>query len=194
MQSKKLAIQGAATFLPDIFSDERGVFTKIFCSAFLRDNGYSFDASQLNISTSYCTGTLRGFHYQVPPFSEGKYVRCARGQSVHYICDLRPESPTFLETVFVHLDAAKLMCLLVPERCAHAMQTLVESTEIHYMSSNSYSSCSERGIRWDDPFLNIQWPCSPTCMSEKDRSLPSIGDSLYQIIQEMSLESITGAS
>lgn len=189
MQVIKLGIEGAATILPDTFADSRGVFHKIFCSTSLRESGYLFSASQLNVSTSYRAGTLRGFHYQVPPFSEAKYVRCCRGQSFHCICDLRPESETFLRTIFVQLEAENPMCLMIPERCAHAMQTLADDTEIHYMSNQSYSSDSERGIRWDDPDLDIQWPHQPTSISEKDRGLPCIAETLDQIIDEMSTES-----
>ena len=129
---------------------------------------------QSNLSFNKKAGTLRGMHYQVAPFEETKLFRCTKGVIYEVIIDLRVGSPTYKQWIGVELTEHNYKMLYVPEGFAHGFQTLKDNTEVIYHVSQFYSQEHERGIRWDDPFFNIEWPeAEERIISEKDRSWPN---------------------
>jgi dTDP-4-dehydrorhamnose 3,5-epimerase len=107
-------------------------------------------------------------HYQIAPATEAKLVRCTRGAVYDAIVDLRPDSPTYLEHIGVELTADNRRALYVPELFAHGYLTLTDGAEVFYQVSEFYAPGTERGLRYNDPKLNIEWPVSVEVISEKD--------------------------
>lgn len=152
--------------------DHRGFFARTFCAQEFEAQGLKPVVAQCNLSFNYKKGTLRGMHYQIPPASETKLIRCIRGAIYDVIIDMRPESPTFLQHIGVELSADNHLALYVPEMFAHGYQALTDETEILYQVGEFYTPGYERGLRYDDPFFNIQWPLEVTEISEKDLNWP----------------------
>ena len=117
-------------------------------------------------------GTLRGLHYQLPPATETKLVRCTRGAILDVIVDLRPQSPTYLRHTAVELSAANRRALFVPPLFAHGYQTLTDDAEVTYQLSEFYLPGAERGLRFDDPDLGIRWPLPVGAVSVRDAAWP----------------------
>lgn len=152
--------------------DSRGFFARAFCGKELLDHGVEFQAVQANISRSARKGTLRGMHYQGEPVSEPKFIRCVRGAVWDVIVDMRPGSPTYLEHIGVELSAENGRALYVPDRFAHGNQALADDSELLYLMGGFYTPGHERGVRYDDPAINIGWPVDVTVVDEKDRNWP----------------------
>lgn len=151
------------------FQDQRGLFARTFDKQLFESIRHYKEFVQCNHSVNYLKGTLRGLHYQVPPHPEIKLVRCIRGRVYDVIVDVRSGSPTFLQHLGVELSEHNMRMLYIPEGFAHGFQTLEENTQLIYHHSGYYQPESERGIRFSDPLLDIQWPLAPTVLSEKDR-------------------------
>jgi dTDP-4-dehydrorhamnose 3,5-epimerase len=167
-------LRGACVINIERRDDERGFFARAWCQEEFEARGLSTHLVQANIAFSKRAGTLRGLHYQVKPHEEVKLVRCTRGAVYDVIVDLRPESSTYLHWVSVELTADNRTMLYVPEGFLHGYQTLTDSTEVLYQVSHMYSPESERGVRWDDPAIGIEWPKIDTrIISEKDKSWPN---------------------
>jgi dTDP-4-dehydrorhamnose 3,5-epimerase len=152
--------------------DHRGFFARTFCAQEFEAHGLKPTVAQCNLSFNYKKGTLRGMHYQSLPAAETKLVRCTQGAIYDVIIDMRPESPTYLQYIGVELTAENHRALYVPEMFAHGYQTLTESAEVAYQVGEFYTPGYERGLRYDDPFFNIQWPLEVTDISEKDKNWP----------------------
>lgn len=165
-------IEGPAIIELEFREDDRGFFARSFDSAEFAAEGLEPVVDQCNISFNHRAGTLRGLHFQIAPHPEAKLVRCIRGSLVDIIVDMRPESPTRLQHVAVELSAANRRSLYVPPYFAHAYLTLEDETEVMYQVSGSYTPSAERGLRWDDPALSIEWPVPVTTISTKDASWP----------------------
>ncbi|MCP9802582.1 dTDP-4-dehydrorhamnose 3,5-epimerase family protein [Cyanobium sp. T1G-Tous] len=187
MQYEPLAIAGAFKVTSPPIGDERGWFARAFCQKELREHGVDFQVRQINRSYNQRAGTLRGFHFQFPPYAEHKFLRCVGGELVDVLVDLRPESPTFLQTEMVELRAEDHQAVLIPERCCHALQTLTDATEILYQVSEFYTPEAEFGLRWNDPELAISWPLEVSEISPKDASWPLLNESLASIREQMTL-------
>mgnify|MGYP000104837523 CR=1 FL=1 len=153
--------------------DERGFFARLFCSREWKLAGLDSTIAQINNSFSSETGTLRGLHYQLPPTTETKIVRCIQGSLWDVCLDLRKESPTYLQWHAALLSAQNRKMLYIPKGCAHGFITLEPNTEILYLVSAFYSPEDEGAVRFDDPAFNITWPIEPTVMSDRDRNLPN---------------------
>jgi dTDP-4-dehydrorhamnose 3,5-epimerase len=151
---------------------DRGFFARAFCVEEFEQHGLKPDVVQANLSYNRARGTLRGMHYQVPPATETKYLRCIRGAVHDVIVDMRPDSGTFLQHVAVELTADNRRALFVPELFAHGFQTLEDDTEVLYQVGAFYTPGTERGLRHDDPALGLAWPLPVTSISDKDRSWP----------------------
>lgn len=164
----------AGVFVTDIEprEDRRGFFARTFCAREFRDHGIDFEIVQCNLSFNHRQGALRGLHYQLEPAAEKKFFRCARGAIHHVVVDLRPDSATYGKHVAVELTADGRRGLFVPELCATGYQALEPGSEVSYMVSEFYSPEHERGLRYDDPSLAIDWPLPVTEISEKDASWP----------------------
>jgi len=152
--------------------DERGSFARLFCQREFADHGLSAVLAQVNLSYTTRQGTVRGLHYQVPPYAEAKLVRCIAGAIYDVVVDLRPASPTYLQHVALRLAAADDRAVYVPEGCAHGFQTLTNGAGVLYAMSTFYAPECARGVRYDDPALGIAWPLPASVVSERDRSWP----------------------
>jgi dTDP-4-dehydrorhamnose 3,5-epimerase len=150
--------------------DNRGFFGRAFCQREFAEHGLKPLIAQANIAFNKVRGTVRGMHFQYPPFAESKLVRATRGSILDIIVDLRPESPTYLQHVAVELSADNHRALYVPERFAHGYQTLEDATETSYQVGEFYSPGSEGGLSPFDPDLKLSWPLPVTEMSDKDRN------------------------
>lgn len=152
--------------------DHRGFFARTFCAKEFEEHGLKPTVAQCNLSFNHVKGTLRGMHYQIAPAAETKLVRCTQGAIYDVIIDMRPESSTFLQHIGVELSAENHRALYVPEMFAHGYQALTDKAEIVYQVGEFYTPGYERGLRYDDPFFNIQWPLEVTEISEKDMNWP----------------------
>jgi dTDP-4-dehydrorhamnose 3,5-epimerase len=148
--------------------DSRGYFARAFCQHELADHGLKPVIAQANVAFNNVAGTLRGMHFQYPPKAETKIVRCTRGEILDIIVDLRPESPTYLQSVAVELNEENGRALYVPERFAHGYQTHVDRTETSYQVGEFYAPETEGGLAYDDPRLGLEWPLPVASISEKD--------------------------
>jgi dTDP-4-dehydrorhamnose 3,5-epimerase len=170
------AIEGPAIIDLEQRCDDRGFFARTFCIDEFGAAGLQTVVEQCNLSGNFKAGTLRGMHFQIAPHPEAKLVRCIRGAIVDVIVDMRPDSPTRMQHVAVELTADNKKAFYVPPYFAHAYQTLADDTEVLYQVSGSYEPTAERGLRYDDPALGIQWPLPVSVISAKDASWPLIAD------------------
>jgi dTDP-4-dehydrorhamnose 3,5-epimerase len=154
----------------NLLQDNRGFFARSWCVREFDEHGLNPNLVQCNISFNQYKGTLRGMHYQTPPFAEAKLVRCTQGAIYDVIIDIRPGSPTFLEHIGVTLSAENRTALYVPEGFLHGFITLIDNTEVFYQMSEFYSPECARGYRWDDPAFGIKWPEEINVLSDKDQS------------------------
>ncbi|MBA4374005.1 MAG: dTDP-4-dehydrorhamnose 3,5-epimerase [Thermodesulfovibrio sp.] len=161
-------------FIIDVqkYEDNRGFFGRTFCQKEFEKIGVNTNIVQANVSFSKKKGTLRGMHYQAVPYGEVKLVRCTRGAIYDVIIDIRPGSPTYRQWLGVELREDSCRMIYVPEKFAHGFQTLEDNTEVVYQVSQFYTAGAERGIRYNDPAFQIQWPLDVRIISEKDGSWP----------------------
>ena len=153
--------------------DDRGFFARFFCKEEFISKNINPEIVQINNSLSKDKATLRGIHYQLAPKSETKLVRCLKGSLWDVIVDLRPTSKTYLGWFGETLSADNRKMMYVPEGFGHGFITLEPDTEVIYMVSEFYSPDYERGLRWNDPLINIEWPIQPEIISEKDMNHPN---------------------
>jgi dTDP-4-dehydrorhamnose 3,5-epimerase len=166
-------------------TDDRGFFARSYCRDEFIDAGLEPAVAQCNVSYNHVAGTLRGLHFQTADAPEAKLVRCTRGAILDVIVDMRPGSATLGQHVAVELTADNHRALFIPPLFAHAYQTLQDATEVHYQVSQPYTPNTERGLRFDDAVLGIDWPMPPTVVSDKDRNWPLLGsiDALVELAE-----------
>lgn len=172
MRFTEAGIAGAMLIEPAPHKDDRGRFMRAWCTREFSEHGLDFLPVQANMGFSLRKGTVRGMHFQQEPAPEAKLVRCTRGAMFDVVIDLRQESPSYGKWYGAELTAENGRMLYVPERCAHGYQTLEDSTEMYYMTSQFYAPEAACGVRFDDPAFGIQWPLEPTAISEQDRNWP----------------------
>lgn len=170
-------IAGPAFVDLEELADERGFFARAFCSDEFAAAGLEPVVAQCNVSFSHRAGTLRGLHFQSADAAEAKLVRCTRGAMLDVIVDMRPGSPTLGQHLAVELTADNHRALYIPALFAQSFQTLQDGTEVLYQVSRPYAPNTERGLRYDDPVLGIEWPMAPSMVSDKDRNWPLLGTS-----------------
>ncbi len=151
--------------------DDRGFFARAFCADEFKELGLDADIVQINNSLSKDKGTLRGMHYQLAPMAETKIVRCIKGSLFDVILDIREGSDTFGQSFGHELSENNRTMMYVPKGFAHGFITLEKDTEAFYLTTQFYSPEHERGIRYNDPTFNIEWPFEPMIISDKDISL-----------------------
>ncbi len=174
-------LKGLYLIEPELIKDDRGFFTRIYCKKQFLTIGFEKDFVQFNHSFNIKKGTIRGLHYQKPPFAETKLIRCIEGGVFDVAVDLRKNSPTYLKSFGVELSSLNKLCILIPEGFAHGFQTLANDTSLLYHHSDFHSSNSEGGIRFDDPELNINWPLSVNNISTRDLSYTHINKNFEPI-------------
>ena len=165
-------LKGAYIIDIDKIVDDRGFFARTFCKQEFEKVGLDPNIAQANMSFNPKKGTLRGMHYQVAPYEETKLIKCVSGAIFDIIVDLREDSPTYLKWTGVELSDKNHRMFYVPRGFAHGFITLEDNTAIQYMVSQFYAPGAEKGIKWDDPKFNIQWPIDIAVISEKDNSHP----------------------
>ena len=174
MKFEELEIKGAFLIHAEPFEDERGVFRRNFCKKEFAEYGISTNVAQANISENTHRHTIRGFHYQIHPFGESKTMTIIKGRIHDIILDLRKDSSTYLEWVSLELSPGQRTSFHVPAGCANAFLTMEDNTLVHYYSSFPFTANAERGIRYNDPLFNFEWPCEkPAHLSEKDATWPN---------------------
>jgi len=165
-------IEGALLVDPVLRKDERGHFSRAWCMREFAEHGIDFVPVQANVGFSRKKGTVRGMHFQPAPTVEAKFIRCTRGALFDVVVDLRPESSSYGRWYGAELTPQNGRMLFVPERCAHGYQTLEDSTDLLYLTSQYYTPSAATGVRFDDPAFDISWPLEVTSISEQDRNWP----------------------
>ena len=160
------------------FGDQRGFFSELYAEARYRANGLDMTFCQDNVSCSAPVGTIRGLHFQYPPFAQDKLVIVLQGAIVDVLVDLRPASPDFGVPTMIDLSAENGRQLLVPRGFAHGFCTLQPNTMVFYKVTAPYAPSHDAGIHWADPDLGIKWPVmlEAATVSEKDARLPRLRD------------------
>jgi dTDP-4-dehydrorhamnose 3,5-epimerase len=162
-------------------ADSRGWFARTYCKNEFAEIGHNKEWVQINHSFTSRKGAIRGMHYQIPPYGEIKMVRCIAGAINDIVIDLRDGSKTFLNWISVELSAENKKMIYIPEGFAHGFQTVTDNCELIYHHSAFYTLGSERGIRYNDPLINIQWPLPLTEISERDQSHVLLNESFKGI-------------
>ncbi len=173
---RDLCLPGAYLIEIEPRADARGFFARTWCQREFREQNLETEYVQASISVSPTRGTVRGLHFQCSPHWEVKLVHCVRGAIYDVIVDIRPRSPTFRRWLGVTLSAESHNMLYVPIGFAHGFQTLESDTEVSYFVSTFYVPAAAKGIRYDDPALNIKWPVEVTRISDTDLGLPGIDE------------------
>ena len=163
---------------PPRFGDARGFFSETWSAAKFAERGLELAFCQDNHSFSAEKGTLRGLHFQIPPFAQDKLVRASRGAIWDVAVDIRRGSPAFGKWVGRVVSAGAWNQILVPAGFAHGFVTLEPDTEVQYKVTAPYAPEHERGVAWDDPDLAIDWPLDGAApvLSARDRTWPALAD------------------
>ena len=169
---KKLAIEDVILVTPKVFGDSRGFFMESYQKSTFFENGIKVEFNQDNHSKS-TKGVLRGLHYQTKPKAQAKLVRCSKGKILDIAVDIRKDSKTFGKWVGEVLSEENKNMLFIPEGFAHGFVVLSDEAELLYKASGEYSPENDRGIRWNDPDINIDWNINfEPLLSEKDNKQP----------------------
>jgi dTDP-4-dehydrorhamnose 3,5-epimerase len=170
-------LAGAYIIELEPFMDERGFFARTFCQKEFANIGFDKQIVQINHSLTRQRGAIRGMHYQSPPACEVKIIRCIQGVVFDVMVDLRAGSPTFLQWYGIELSQDNMLMVYIPEGFAHGFQALTDHAGLIYFVSAFYSPELERGLRFNDPAIAINWPLPSGDISSKDRNCPLIGSS-----------------
>ncbi|MEM9010549.1 MAG: dTDP-4-dehydrorhamnose 3,5-epimerase [Pseudomonadota bacterium] len=178
MQVEDTAIPGAKILTPRRFGDARGYFSETWNARRMAEAGLELTFVQDNESLSVDVGTIRGLHYQAPPFAQAKLVRAVTGTIRDVIIDVRIGSPAYGTQVAVTLSEENDQQLLVPRGCLHGFATLTPNTRVSYKVDNWYDGPSDGSVRWNDPALAIDWGIEEenAVVSDKDAAAPLFND------------------
>ena len=168
------ALSGAYVIEQERHPDERGWFARTWCRQEFVSHGLDPELVQCSASFNHRRGTVRGLHYQAPPFAEAKLVRCSRGALFDVAVDLRPRSATFGKWIGVEITSENARMLYIPKGFAHGFMTLADATEVAYHVSEIYSPEHARGMRWSDPLVSVKWPGPVEVISPRDRDYPDM--------------------
>ncbi|MCC7305687.1 MAG: dTDP-4-dehydrorhamnose 3,5-epimerase family protein [Alphaproteobacteria bacterium] len=165
-------IEGVKIVTAMTIGDNRGSFSRWFCPRQLEPLIGDRKIFQINHSMTLQKGSIRGMHYQRPPHSEMKFVRCIRGRVWDVALDVRKNSPTFLQWHAEELSAENARMMVVPEHCAHGFQVLEPGSELLYLHTAFYEPSAEGGVNFSDPLAGIDWPLPAADISARDIALP----------------------
>ena len=166
-------LEGVLVLGPRVWEDRRGFFFESYSQRTFSDHGLAIDFVQDNHSMSR-RNTVRGLHYQQPPHAQDKLVRVVAGEVLDVVVDLRRGSPTFGKSLSINLSSNNRKMLFVPKGFAHGFCTLSNTAEMLYKCSSLYAAGAARGLRWNDPALDIVWPVSEPILSEQDQTHPHL--------------------
>lgn len=177
MKIEETFIKDLVVVEPIVFGDERGYFFESYNKTKFSNLGIEIEFVQDNQSFSK-KGTLRGLHYQNPPFAQTKLIQVLQGEIMDVVVDLRKKSITYKEVFSIILSGENKKQLLVPQGFAHGFSVISETASVLYKCDQFYNKASEGGIKFDDPSLNIDWgmDIKEAIVSEKDQILPFIDD------------------
>lgn len=181
MRFTYLPLEGAYLIKDEPFFDHRGRFSRIYCEKELKAIGLQKGISQINLSQTNAKGTIRGMHFQHPPYAECKIVRCLSGMVFDVLVDLRAGSKTFLKWHGEILTPDNGRALVVPEGFAHGFQVMEDNSQLLYFSTERYFPEAEGGILFNDHEVGIEWPIPLSDISEKDSRHPLLDDSFLGI-------------
>ncbi|MFA5651915.1 MAG: dTDP-4-dehydrorhamnose 3,5-epimerase [Candidatus Paceibacterota bacterium] len=177
MKAIKTKIKDVLILEPDVFSDNRGWFFESYNKEKLDSLGINIDFIQDNHSYCVKKGTVRGLHVQNFPYTQSKLVRCTRGSILDVVVDLRKDSPTYKSWISVELSAKNKKQIFIPRGLAHGFLSLTANAECQYKVDNYYNKKSERGIRFDDPDIGVDWNYNNPILSIKDQDNPLLKNS-----------------
>ena len=169
-------IEGLFLIKPEVLEDNRGQFFRVYDKKDFAAIELKREFVQWNHSINSNKGTWRGLHFQFPPFTETKLIRCIRGKIYDVILDIRRNSKTFLKWKSYELSAANKEMIVVPDGCAHGFQTLEDNSEILYHHTAFYEPSAESGIRFDDSVINLTTPLPVSVISERDQTYKFLTD------------------
>ena len=182
MEIIKTNIEGVLIIEPKVFGDKRGYFFESFSQREFDEKvapilGHTINFVQDNESMS-SYGVMRGLHFQRPPFTQSKLVRCVKGAVLDVAVDIRKGSPTYGQHVAVELTEYNHRQFFVPRGFAHGFAVLSDEAVFAYKCDNIYTPSAERGLRFDDPAIGINWRIKPEKwnLSEKDKKHPTFSD------------------
>jgi dTDP-4-dehydrorhamnose 3,5-epimerase len=175
---ESLAVPAVKLVRPQRFGDDRGFFSETYARPAFAAAGIGIEFVQDNHSLSAARGTVRGLHFQIPPFAQAKLVRVVRGAIRDVAVDLRRGSPTYGRHVAVVLSAKEWNQVFLPVGFAHGFATLEDDTEVIYKTSAVYAPAHDKGVLWNDPDLSIAWGIAPedAVLSDKDKVQPRFAD------------------
>jgi dTDP-4-dehydrorhamnose 3,5-epimerase len=175
---ESLSIPEVKVLRPTRYGDNRGFFSEAYSQTSLSEAGIDITFVQDNHSLSAAKGTMRGLHFQTPPFAQDKLVRVPRGAIFDVAVDLRVGSPTFGKHVSTIVSADEWNQILIPIGFAHGLVTLEPDTEVLYKVSSQYSADCDKGVLWNDPAIGIEWPINmeDAVLSEKDKIQPTLAE------------------
>jgi dTDP-4-dehydrorhamnose 3,5-epimerase len=178
LEVRELGLDGVVEIRPKKHGDARGFFSETWKRSAMAEIGIDRDFVQDNHSFSAAKGVLRGLHFQLPPTPQGKLVRVSRGSVFDVAVDIRRGSPTYGRWVGLVLSADLWNQIWVPEGFAHGFVTLEPDTEVQYKVTAPYDPACDRGIRFDDPAIGVEWPIAAQeiQLSDKDRTAPLLAD------------------
>ena len=171
------ALPGVCILEPVVHGDHRGYFMETYSQKTLADLGIDNVFVQDNQSFSAKKGVLRGIHFQNGPMAQAKLVRANRGAVLDVAVDLRKGSPTYCQWVAVELSEENRRMLFIPRGFGHGFVTLTDNVEFCYKVDNLYSKECDRGIRFNDPAIGVDWGIADPILSEKDTTSPLLKDS-----------------
>ncbi|MGI8468745.1 MAG: dTDP-4-dehydrorhamnose 3,5-epimerase [Pyrinomonadaceae bacterium] len=176
MDIKSLKLAGTFEITPNRIGDSRGYFMETYSRKVFAEHGLQVDWTQENQSLSAKSQTIRGLHFQIPPFAQTKLLRVARGKILDVFVDLRKNSETFGQWDAIRLSEENCKSIYIPQGFAHGFCTLTESVIVQYKVDNFYAPEAERGIRWNDTNLGIDWKVEKPVLSIRDSELPFLKD------------------
>ena len=181
MKLQETKLNGSFLIKRENYKDKRGSFDRIFCQTNLKNLLKTKNICQINRTFTKKEGTIRGLHFQYPPYAEAKIVSCLKGKVWDVAIDIRKGSPTFLKYHSVILSEENLESFFIPEGFAHGFQTLTNDCEMLYFHTADYNLESEGTINALDHRLKIKWPKIITDRSERDNNQPMLKENFLGI-------------
>lgn len=154
----------------NVFKDDRGAFSRLFCAEEFREVGLGKPIVQINHSITSAKGTVKGLHFQHPPHAETKIIACLKGEVFDVAVDLRQGSKTFLSWYAQRISAENRKSIVIPEGCAHGFQAMTDHCELVYLHTALYAPETEAGFNVEDKRIGINWPLPVSGLSQRDQS------------------------